>query len=179
MYGEDSFANTVNFKTGELVICGNHSTVHLSKIRDLFKYQDEIKRILEKDDLIIYETYYPDIEENEMYLFYGITKIHPGRIGKEFFMTRGHIHKPEVMSETYTCLSGKGMLLVQKDKKIKKIPMTPGTIAYVGPYSMHRTYNTGNEPFIFITSIRADYMHDYSILENPGFVDTVTVDDID
>lgn len=177
MYGKESFANKVDFETGELSICSSHDVTHLSDLKDLFKDKHEVNNKLNENP-IIYETFYPDIEANDMYMFYGITKIHPGKIGKEFFMTRGHIHDPVQMCETYTCLSGKGMLLVQKDKTIQKILMEPGTIAYIGENNMHRTYNTGSKPFIFMASVRADYNHDYSVLEKQGFLDTVTTDDL-
>jgi glucose-6-phosphate isomerase, archaeal len=177
MYGKESFANKVDFESGELSICGSHGVTYLSDLKDLFKDKQEVNNKLSENP-IIYETFYPDIEANGMYIFYGITKILPGRIGKEFFMTRGHIHDPGQMCETYTCLSGQGMLLVQNGKSVKKIFMEPGTIAYIGENSMHRTYNTGEKPFIFMASVRADYEHDYSVLESNGFLDSVTVDDL-
>ena len=177
MYGKDSFTNKVNFKTGELSIYGSHTIAYLSDLKDLFKDKQEVNK-RKTENPIIYETFYPDIEANEMYIFYGITKIHPGMIGREFFMTKGHTHEQKKMCETYTCLSGKGMLLEQKDEKIQKSLMEPGTISYVGENSLHRVYNIGDEALVFIASCRADYEHDYSLLEDNGFLDTVTADNL-
>jgi len=177
MSGKESFLNKVNFKTGELSVCGSHNKTYLSDIKDLFRDKDEVYKRL-KENPLIYETFYPDIKENGNYVFYGITKIHPGKIGKEFFMTKGHLHIPEQITEAYLCLSGKGMLLEQKDNTVQKTLMEPGTINYVGESSFHRVYNIGNEPLIFYISCNADFEHDYSLLENGGFLDVVTVDDL-
>ena len=93
-------------------------------------------------------------------------------------MTRGHTHKQKKMCENYTCLLGRGILLEQKGEKVRKFLMEPGTIAYVGEDSLHRVYNIWDEPVIFIATCRADYEHDYSLLESKGLLDIVTVDDI-
>jgi len=37
----------------------------------------------------------------------------PGRIGNEFFMTRGHIHAKGNRPETYYGESGKGLMLLE------------------------------------------------------------------
>jgi len=177
MIGKESFADKVDFKTGELANCGSHNKVYLNDIKTLFKDQEEVQKRLDENPLI-YETFYPDIDTNIMYVFYGVTKIHPGTIGREFFMTKGHLHIPEQITEMYLCLSGRGMLLEQKDNNIKKTVMEPGTITYVGESSFHRTYNIGKEPFIFIVACNADFEHDYSLLKDDGFLEIVTVDDL-
>ncbi len=65
MYSKESFTNKLNFNTGELSIYGSHNKVYLADIKHLFKDRKEANRRLEENPLI-YETFYPDIEPNEM-----------------------------------------------------------------------------------------------------------------
>jgi glucose-6-phosphate isomerase, archaeal len=176
MSGKESFINKYNLETGELAVCVNNK-VYLNDMKYLFKDKFESNKRL-KENPLIYETFYPDIEENARYVFYGVTKIHPGRIGDEFFMTKGHLHIPAQVTEIYFCLSGEGMLLEQKDDIVRKTIIGKGNIAYIGESSFHRVYNTGKEPLIFFVSCNADFKHDYSPLDNNGFLDTVTINDI-
>ena len=43
-------------------------------------------------------------------LFFGITRIMPGKVGNEYFMTKGHFHRNEDTAEFYWGVEGEGVL---------------------------------------------------------------------
>ena len=50
-------------------------------------------------------------------LFFGRTIIEPGKVGAEYFMTKGHIHKIKNRAEYYWCIQGEGMLILMNEKR--------------------------------------------------------------
>jgi len=63
-------------------------------------------------DMIVYEveSYFPVSDGTEGGLFYGITHIKHGKIGNEYFMTKGHSHIIENRAEYYWGIEGEGVL---------------------------------------------------------------------
>ena len=53
-------------------------------------------------------------EETEGGLLWGTTAVHPGMVGDEYFMTRGHHHAKLNRSEFYLTLRGEGALLLSR-----------------------------------------------------------------
>ena len=103
-------------------------------------------------------------------LLFSTTVIQSGRVGDEFFMTKGHYHARADRAELYYGLSGQGMLLLQTPEgRFEALEMVPGTAAYVPPYWGHRTMNTGEEPFVFLAAYPADAGYDYGTIARDGF----------
>lgn len=103
-------------------------------------------------------------------LLYSTTVIYPGRVGDEFFMTKGHFHAKGDRAEVYYGLRGEGYLLLQTPEgEVRAQPMTPGTAAYVPPYWGHRTINTGADNFVFLAVFPADAGYDYKTIAERGF----------
>src|SRR6186713_2485751 len=50
-------------------------------------------------------------------LFVGITYIYPGKVGEEYFMTKGHFHKIRDRAEVYVCMEGEGMLILMSEDR--------------------------------------------------------------
>ena len=98
------------------------------------------------------------------------TVIHPGTVGDEYFMTKGHFHSLRDTGEVYLGLGGSGyLLLMTEDGGQSAVPMERGTLAYVPPYWAHRTVNTGDEPFVFFAVYPGQAGHDYGTIETTGF----------
>jgi len=72
-----------------------------------------------------------------------IVTLYPGKVNKEFKMSRGHKHNAE---EVYIFLEGKGQLIVGK----KKYNVKKGDIVTVPANKWHRTINTGNKKLVYI-----------------------------
>lgn len=119
---------------------------------------------------LLYEVHEIGVPEEAGQLLSGISIVQPGKIGDEYFMTKGHYHLHENCAEIYIGLRGQGYLLMQtKAGDFRALKMTPGTAAYVPPYWGHRTVNTGVEPMGFYFVYPGDAGHDYDTIEHEGF----------
>ncbi len=124
------------------------------------------KMLPEWSERMVYEVRDQRASENPGDLIFGTTVMMPGKVGKEFFMTRGHQHLKAECAETYFGLSGEGVLLMESpegDIEVKKIKEE--IMVYVPPYWIHRSVNTGKNPFIFLFNYPADSGQDYGIIE--------------
>jgi glucose-6-phosphate isomerase len=109
-------------------------------------------------------------ENTEGGLFYGITYIHPGKVGKEYFMTKGHFHSIRNRAEYYCTLEGEGMLLLMDEAGATRAEkMIPGSIHYIPGNTAHRTANVGDSILSFSAFWPADAGHDYEIIAKNGF----------
>ena len=74
-----------------------------------------------------------------------ISKLYPGLVGDEFFMTKGHYHEVLEAGETYLCLTGQGLMLMKTSEgACRWEEFVPGRLVYVPPYWAHRSVNTGD-----------------------------------
>ena len=120
-------------------------------------------------DPLVYEVHQYDVAEYAGELMVCTTILHPGKVGDEFFMTKGHFHEVRDRAEIYFGLQGEGQLVLARDGAAEAVPMSPGVVAYVPPYWAHRTVNTGREPFVFLAVYPGDAGHDYGTIETEGF----------
>src|SRR5258708_15785884 len=75
-------------------------------------------------------------------LITGISVLEPGKVGSEFFMTRGHLHQRADRPETYYCLAGHGILLMETlEGRIEAPEIRSRTLLYVPPFCVHLTEN--------------------------------------
>jgi glucose-6-phosphate isomerase len=102
-------------------------------------------------------------------LVYCTTIIHPGRVGDEYFMTRGHHHVLD-SGEVYLGLSGDGLMVMQtRDQVVRTAPLSTSTVVYVPPGWAHRTVNTGERDLVFLAVYAGDAGHDYASVDRDGF----------
>lgn len=67
-----------------------------------------------RGDPLLYEFYGLDLPEDDSgVLQFGTTILYPGKVGEEYFMTKGHFHTILDTSEIYYGLSGHGMMLME------------------------------------------------------------------
>ncbi len=147
---------------GELIIR------KLSDMVDMFQNKKAAEEAL-KENPIIYKVYNVQIPEESGHLQHCISIVYPGKIGNEYYMTKGHFHKIKETSEIYLTLKGRGKLVMQTpDQKIRVLDMEERNISYIPPYWAHRTVNIGDEPLIFFGVYRGDAGHNYGIIEEKG-----------
>jgi len=116
------------------------------------------------------ESSFPVAHNTEGGLFYGITYLYPGKVGDEYFMTKGHFHSIRNRAEYYCTLEGEGMLLLMdEDGKTRAEKMLPGSIHYIPGNTAHRTANVGNTILSFSAFWPADAGHDYATISEHGF----------
>ncbi len=109
-----------------------------------------------------------------------ITVMSSGKIGNEYFLTKGHFHRPLEMSEIYIFLSGQGVSILQRKDKEKPVliaPLTRGTVAYAPPFYAHRTVNIGNDDLCWISIFDTKARLDYEPILKEGFKVLVVEED--
>lgn len=167
------FATTLDLASGVMTPKGKHVTRRLSDMAEMYNDQGAVQELIRENPLI-YEVFNVELPENEEHVQHCTTVLYPGKVGDEYFMTKGHYHKKINRAEVYVCLKGQGMLIMQtKEGDFDAIEMVPGTVAYVAPQWAHRTVNTGDEPFVFFAAYPGDAGHDYGGIEREGFVKLV------
>jgi len=153
--------------TGKPVI---HKSTRICDLKNLFRDEEARSEILQ--DKVIYnvEAYLPVNEGTTGGLFFGITRINPGKVGDEYFMTRGHYHALADRGEFYWGIKGTGaLILMTRDRKIRYEKMYPGSLHYIPAHTAHRVANTGNELLSFGACWPSDAGHDYDEIATNGF----------
>ncbi|MGB4243043.1 MAG: glucose-6-phosphate isomerase family protein [Dethiobacteria bacterium] len=164
------FAVNIDFQRGTISAPARVLRRTLKDLEGLFYDEEEYRRILAKEDPLLYEVYEVPVPNEEGHLLSCTTIIYPGKVGKEYYFTKGHFHEKEDRAEIYTCLQGEGYLLMHtRSGDVASIHMTPGVSAYIPPYWSHRTLNCGSEPFIFYGVWPGDAGHDYGSIKEEGF----------
>jgi glucose-6-phosphate isomerase len=103
-------------------------------------------------------------------LFWGTTRLQPGLVGDEYFMTHGHFHERPDRAENYATIRGTGQLILMNETgEATAQSMTPGTVHYIPGFTAHRVANTGTEPLVFVASWPSDAGHDYARIRTTGF----------
>lgn len=111
-------------------------------------------------------------------LITGVTRMSPGQVGDEFFMTRGHVHAIADRPELYFGLKGCGLMLLEApDGQTRLLDVAPMSVCYVPPYWIHRSVNTGTEDLVMLFCYPADSGQDYAIIERAGGMRLRVVDD--
>lgn len=137
----------------------------LSELAGLYADAAAFEAALAEGDRVVYavEDYRPSGTAGD--LCFGVTCMQPGRIGEEYFMTRGHIHAIANRPETYRGEAGRGVMLMESPGgDVVTIEVTPGATVYVPPYWIHRSVNTGPEPLVMSFVYPADSGQDYGII---------------
>ncbi len=136
-------------------------------------YQDTAaleKIIREEADPLHYETFEKHVPEEYGHLLVCVSKIQPGLVGEEFFMTKGHYHTRINTGEIYFCLQGQGLILMKTPAgEFNTQRMERGAVVYVPPYWAHRSVNTGDEPLTMFCVWPGDAGHNYGDIEKEGF----------
>jgi glucose-6-phosphate isomerase len=104
-------------------------------------------------------------------LHYGLGILYPGKIGDEYFLTRGHYHSHRPAAEVYIGLKGKGLMLLEDEStgESRTAPLGEGAIVYVPGHTAHRTMNTGSEPLVYIGVYPSNAGHDYGAIAKKNF----------
>ncbi|TLX78137.1 glucose-6-phosphate isomerase [Labilibacter sediminis] len=147
-----------------------HAERKLSDIAGIF--QDESARASMDQDQFAYEVdcHFPVEEGTLGGLFFGITKLYPGKVGDEYFMTKGHFHAESERAEYYWGIKGHGVLiLMDRDGNTWGEKMYPGSLHYIPSHIAHRVANVGDELLSFGACWPSDAGHDYETIATDGF----------
>ncbi len=102
-------------------------------------------------------------------LIFGVTCMQPGKIGDEFYMTRGHIHARSNRPETYYGENGTGLMLLESPAgEIRIVEISPRIMCYVPPLWIHRSINVGDKPLVMSFCYPSDAGQDYEVIQRSG-----------
>lgn len=97
---------------------------------------------------------------------YGVTRMSPGRVGREFYLTRGHIHAKADRPEIYFGQRGYGLMHLESPAgETRIVEIKPQTICYVPPFWIHRSINVGDQDLVMVFAYPSDSGQDYGIIE--------------
>lgn len=115
-------------------------------------------------------SYLPVKEHTPGGLYMGITTLYPGKVGNEYFMTKGHFHEHSDRAEFYWGVEGEGMLiLMDEQRNVRAERMFPGSLHYIPGKVAHRVANTGYGKLVFAACWPSDAGHDYGTIATGGF----------
>ncbi len=149
----------------------NHIIRTLSALKGQFLDQKTFDQMLADEDRLIYEVYEIKRPEVEGEMLMGISIVHPGKVGNEFFMTKGHFHSVLETSEIYYCLRGEGFMVMETPEGDTSVEaLSPGKVLYVPPRWAHRSVCTSRlEDLVTFFAYPANAGHDYGTIERSGF----------
>lgn len=149
----------------------NHITRHLSAMTGQYLDQEAYESLLAREDVLLYEVYETQRPQVAGELLNGLSVVHPGMVGDEYFMTKGHFHAVLETAEVYYCLRGEGMMVMETPEGEWAVEeMRPGHVVYVPPRWAHRSVNTsGSEDLVFFFVYPGHAGHNYGSIEQTGF----------
>ena len=137
----------------------------LSDLAGLYADDTAFSTVLAGGDPVVYavEEVRPSSRAGD--IAFGTTWMQPGRIGAEYFMTRGHIHAIADRPETYRGETGHGLMVMEDpDGRVELREITPGATVYVPGFWIHRSVNIGAVPLVMTWAYPADSGQDYGII---------------
>jgi glucose-6-phosphate isomerase len=152
-------------KTSEFISrCSSHFTRYGKDLAGYFLETPDSQNIIYE----VFET------EKVGHMYMALTILKPGKVGKEYHMTKGHYHEDPEAGEIYFCLKGNGIILMQtREGLTSEANLGPGGALNIPPGWAHRTVNVGKEDFVMLAIFPVNAGHDYETIEKSGFIKRV------
>ena len=144
---------------------------HLSAMKGIFADETAYAKHLEDEDVLVYEFFDMGVPESAHDVAYGTSITYPGKVGDEYFMTKGHFHTVLDTAEVYYCLRGHGYMMMENPEgEWEARELTPGMALYVPKRYAHRSINISpSEPLVTFFAFPAHAGHNYGTIETQGF----------
>lgn len=169
----------VDITRGELKGATNRYVKRFRDLEGLYEDAGAFAAVVaRRGDEVAYEVtdYKPSANAGDMII--GVTRMEPGKVGNEYYMTRGHIHARPNRPEMYYGESGLGVMLLESPAgEIRTVEIGPRTMCYVPPFWIHRSVNVGQEPLVMTFAYPADSGQDYEIIAKAGGMRSRIIDD--
>lgn len=138
----------------------------LADLRGSFADEKAYERLLAQSNPVLYEVTAVPFANTEGALHYAAGCLYPGKIGDEYYLTKGHFHAWRAASEIYVGLQGEGVMLLEGEDPADNmmVPMRPNSVIYVPGYVAHRTMNTGSTPLTYLGIYPYNAGHDYGTI---------------
>lgn len=161
----------INASTGQLE--GSSLVQAERRLGDLPNlFEDDTARKAMDPDLLVYHVvaHMTVPEGTPGGLFFGTSYVEAGRVGDEYFMTKGHLHSKKNTGEYYWGIRGEGaLILMDEQRNCRAERVFPGSLHYIPGKTAHRLANTGDETLAVGACWMSESGHDYSSIEQFGF----------
>ncbi len=149
----------------------NHIQRRLSSMAGQYHDADAVNAMMAQNDELLYEVYEIKRPEDSGEVLHGISIVHPGKVGDEYFMTKGHFHTVLETGEVYYCCKGHGFMVMETPEGDWAVEeLYPGRVLYVLPCWAHRSVNISpNEDLITFFAYPGHAGHNYGTIEEKGF----------
>lgn len=163
---------TLDFSTKNGLSSGKDTTKRLlSQMKGMFADDKAYEEKLQQGDDVVYEFHEIGAPENAGDLAFGCSITYPGKVGNEYYMTKGHFHTILETAEVYYCFSGHGYMLMENPEgDWSCMELLPGKALYVPRRFAHRSINVDpTEKLVTFYVFPADAGHDYGTIETKGY----------
>ena len=156
---------------GTIAVYDNHIVRKLSDMRGQYADAVSYQEMLVREDVVLYEVYERQCPPTPGELLYGTSIVHPGKVGDEYWMTKGHFHAVLETAEVYYCLQGEGVMVMETPEgEWAMEELRRGRVLYVPPRWAHRSVNTcADQDLVTLYVYPAHAGHDYGTIESQGF----------
>ncbi len=164
------FGVGIDLESGAMPGAKNRLVRRASDMRGYYADAEALDALIRRGDPVHYEVFEVPVPEEYGHLMYCISKLQPGAVGEECFMTKGHYHRRAETAEIYLCLAGEGLMMMKtSDGECRTEEMARGRMVYVPPYWAHRSINTGGAPLVSFCVYPAEAGHNYGDIATEGF----------
>jgi glucose-6-phosphate isomerase len=165
------FTFDISLPAGAPSLYDQHTIRNLSAMKGQYADEQSYQAMLAQEDVAVYEFYEVSRPQVAGELSHGVSIVHPGKVGDEYFMTKGHFHQILEMPEVYYCLHGAGMMVMETPEGDWSVQeLRPGRVLYVPPRWAHRSVNVSQtEDLMTFFVYPAQAGHDYGAIERQGF----------
>lgn len=167
----EKLAESYNPQTGA-VSGGKTVERYLSDLKGAFADPEAYEEALRKENPLLYRVTAIECASGPGDLHYGIGILFPGKVGNEYFLTKGHYHETREAAEIYIGFEGEGFMLLEDEfsGESRLEPLGAGKIVYVPGHTAHRTMNTGCSPLVYAGVYPANAGHDYGAIGERNFL---------
>ena len=128
---DSSFLVDFDLKTGRSKTAETSKRT-LSQMKSMFFDTKAADEILKNEDPVIYEWHELGCPERAGDLAFGTTILYPGKVGNEYYMTKGHFHTILETAEVYYMLDGEGYMVMENPEgDTIEMPLKKGEVVYV------------------------------------------------
>jgi len=154
---------------------GKEVVRRLSDLEGCFEDPKAYQSALAADNPVVYRVIAVEPASGPGDLHYGLGILYAGKVGNEYFLTKGHLHQTREASEVYIGQSGEGLMLLEDERtgESRTAPLGAGRVVYVPGHTAHRTVNTGSEPLTYFGIYPANAGHDYGAIAKRNFLKVV------
>jgi glucose-6-phosphate isomerase len=164
----------VDLASGEFAPFSDYYERRLSQLSSLFSDKQSLQHILQGSDPILYDVRIRPFVTSLSDFSLAVTRLYPGKVGEEYYLTKGHHHQLLEQPEIYFCLQGQGCLLLEGGEgDFQAHWWTSGALSHIPPGYAHRTVNTGGETLVFASFFHLSAGHDYTSVARRGFAKIV------